>query len=278
MPEDLIQPESGLEVTSVDHLPEYVIGFPIYVAITIRADLRTAYPRLPFANLLNLKSCIGVEVSRLDGTVISRELPTPIIDRQLGNPGAALEKGESRRMLTDVSPLVPITLSQGNYSVRFAYAAARENYYWANPVKITFRNPNQAEAAWLSSLAVEREKFFGWADWTYTAPEGSVFSGAITEDNPLKLNLLLRLLFFGPTTPAQVDPAITDVLTGVYEPEGKALKVELYQARGDQANYQRTRDEILRQTPGLGWWMRRVDQKAGFLASFRVGLSNSSKR
>jgi hypothetical protein len=29
---------AGLEITGVDYLPEYVIGFPIYVAITVQAQ------------------------------------------------------------------------------------------------------------------------------------------------------------------------------------------------------------------------------------------------
>jgi len=191
------QPTNGLKVTSVDYLSEYVLSFSIYVAITVRADSLTSYPRLPFANILNSRSCIGIEVSNPDGKVILHELPTPVLDRQLGNPGAALERGESRRMLTDVSPLMPSTISEGDYSVRFAYAAARGDYYWSNPVRIRFRNPNKSEAALLSSLAAEREKFYGWADWTYTPPDRPVYSGAIDSNNPLRLNLLLRLLFFG---------------------------------------------------------------------------------
>jgi hypothetical protein len=75
----------------------------------------------------------------------------------------------------------------------------------------------------------------------------------------------------------QVDPSILDVLTAVYEPEGKALKGELYQARGDQESYQRIRSEILSQAPGLRWWVRRLDQKAGFLASFRIDPGHLSQ-
>jgi hypothetical protein len=97
-------------------------------------------------------------------------------------------------------------------------------------------------------------------------------TGEVTAKNPLALDLILRRLFYGPERLDRVNPTILDVLASdeLYEPEVKALTAELYLARGDLEQYQQLRAEILRDTPGLAWWMRVLDQGGGYLKTFRM--------
>ena len=178
-------------------------------------------------------------------------------------------------MLTDISPLIPSEIPEGEYSVRIAYVARRGDFYWSQPFKVKYRKPTEAELRWLAALAPDRAKSFAWTDWTYTQPNYPVYSGPISSENPLKLNLVLRRLFFGPESLDKVNPDILDVLTEgndskVYEPEGWALKAELYQARGDHQKYQECIRLITQRTSGLQWWIRMMESRGSFLKTFRL--------
>ena len=267
---------TGLAVSSVEALPEYVLGFPVYIAVTITADQGTSFSALRFANLLDLGGCLGMELSGHDGKLIVRSLPVPRIDEKSQRVDGTLRDGESRRMLTDFSTFIPQGLEDGPYRARIVYAVSRTEYHWSKTFQITFRSPNAIELSWLSAAAPDRKGALEWMDWTFTQPRRPVDLNPVSPDNPLKLNLVLRRVFFGPESLSQVRPDVLDVLTAgrdskLYAPETRALKAELYQARGDDAEYQRQVTEILRATPGLQWWARMLENGGGFLKTFRLG-------
>jgi hypothetical protein len=262
-----------LDILPVEHLPEYVIGFPVYVAITVRARPNTWFNMLPFADFLNLRASIGVEFGNQRGGEPFRYAPKPFLDPESGRSGGRLGAGESRRMLADVSPFFGDGTGEGEYWARFSYIDT-EAAYEAAPVTLRFRKPTPAESALLASAAPDRLKFADWGLWTISCPQGPAYDRAIAPDSPLKLNLLLRRLFCGPEPLNRVDPAILDVLDGLYAPEGNALKAELYHARRDDANYQQLRARILRDSPGLAWWIRMIDQGGAFLKSIRLVPQN----
>jgi hypothetical protein len=269
-----------LKVTSIETLPEYISGFPVYVALTITADRGTSFSGLKFANLLDLAGCIGIELIDPEGKLIIHRLPVP---RPHDNPertAGVLKAGESRRMLTDVSKFIPSGIPDGEYRARIVYAVDTDEYHWSNPFTLKFRSPTKVELAWLSSLAPDRSQYLGWTDWTFTQPRIPVFSGEISSDNPLKLNLILRRLFFAPESLEQVDPDSLNVLTAgqvskLYGPETMALKAELYQARGERGRSQQLLAQILRDTPGLLWWVRMVESGGSFLRTFRRGPAHA---
>jgi hypothetical protein len=97
-----------------------------------------------------------------------------------------------------------------------------------------------------------------------------VYTGAIRPDNPLQLDLLLRRLFYGREPLTRVNPALLDVLDGLYRPEREVLQAELYHARGDQGNYLQLRTKILRDYPGLAWWVWMIDEGGAYLKTSRV--------
>jgi hypothetical protein len=276
MPLDSESRSANLEVTSVETLREYIHGFPAYAAVTIAASPHTSFSHLRFANLLDLSGCIGIEITRPDGKAIVHHLPAPPPYEDTRSGGETLREGESRRMLADISQLIPADIPEGEYHARIMYAARRGDFYWSKLFNIKLRNPTAVEAGWLSSLAPDRQSALEWTDWTYTQPKYPVYLGEITPENPLKLNLILRRLFFGAQPLEQVDPELLSVLTGgndskLYEPETLALKAELYQARGDHLKYQECVTRISARTPGLQWWIRMMESGGGFLRTFRLG-------
>ena len=256
-----------LDILPVEHLPEYIAGFPVYIAITVRAHPNIAFNALPFADFLNLRSCIGAEIFGRAGSEPLRYMPKPYIDPQSGRRGGRLTAGQSRRMLVDVSPYFA-AVSPGTYQVRFSYIET-DGVYTAAPVMLRFREPTAAEAALLASAAGDRADFGSWGEWTMTCPT-RLYEGPIAADNPLRFNLLLRRLFCGAEPPERLDPAALNVLTGLYAPEGNALRAELYRARGDDAGYQALRSRILQETPGLEWWVRMIDGGGAFVKSIRL--------
>jgi hypothetical protein len=262
--------ENSIEVLAVDHQPVYVIGFPVHVAITVRARPDTSFNRLPFADLVDLHDCIGVQLTKTGSDRPQLQYtPTPVIEPEIGEYGDRLSSGESRRMLTDISPLIGTAIDEGEYEARITYVTTSAAYQ-APPVSIRFRNPTGDETAMLASVAADRPQFPNWATWTVTRPHDPVDTGDITSDNPLKLNLLLRRFFFGPDPLERADPTALNALTELYKPEAQALKAELAYARGDLVTYQRHKAEALRSTPGLAWWFRMIEEGGGYLKAFRI--------
>jgi len=259
---------AGLDILPVEFLPEYVIGFPVYVAITVRARPNSVFNSLRFADFLNLRESIGLEISRHEGGYSASYEPRPIISQETGGPPERLQPGESRRMLADVSPLVGVGILEGEYDARFSYVSPRTSYA-APPVTLRFRKPTAAESALLAAAAPDRQRFPNWGRWSFTCSHSN-YDGPIETDNPLRFNLLLQRLFCGAEPPERVDPRTLDVLTGLFEPEANALKAELYHARNDLEGYQRARAAILRDSPGLAWWIDMLDGGGSYLQTFHV--------
>jgi hypothetical protein len=173
---------------SVKSLPEYVRGLPAYLAVTITAPPGTAFSGLRFANLLDLGGATGIELKSAEGKIVVHEVPVP---QRFENPedlGGILHDGESRRMLTDVSPGLPASLPEGQYHARIVYAANRRKQFWSKSFEIKFRDPTKTEADWITSLAPDRSKALAWTDWTYTRPKQPVFTGEINPETRSFMN------------------------------------------------------------------------------------------
>lgn len=261
--------DQPLSVLPIEHLSEYVIGFPAFIAITVRACSDVATNMLLFGDFINLRECIGADSIEIGAIGLSPYYrPKPVLAPEAGRYPGRLSRGEVRRMLVDVSPLFGRAIPAGEYQTVFSYVSTRDTYL-ATPVRIRFRNPTEAESALCATLAWDRPRAPNWAMWTTTYPRLPVYTGEIRPDNPLKFNLLLRRLFFGPEPPDRVDPAMLDILDGLFQPERDALKAELYAIRGNQEKYQQLRAKILRDEPGLAWWIAMIDGGGGYLQTFR---------
>lgn len=260
--------ERGLEFLKLDHLPEYVIGFPAYVAITVKAKPEIHFKALRFADLTGLKSSIGVELKPEAGELI-RSFPTAIVDEDLGLDPETLDGGEIRRMLTDVSPLFGANPQPGVYDTRFFFVSSSG----ANPsrhVTIRLRKATAAEESAIKSLAPDKLKFPTWSQWSITCSDASIETQDLPSEDPLFFALLLKQLFCGKGPLRAVSPETLDVATGLYEPEREALRAELLHLRGDDAGYKRIRVRTLERFPGLAWWFRMIDEGGGYIETFSL--------
>jgi len=261
---------NAVEVLPVEHLPEYVIGFPVYVAMTVRAKPNAALNAVTFPDLLDLRESVGVELVRRGGgpgdTVTYEPAPHPGGDER--PQGERLEPNETRRMLIDVSPILGRGIGEGEYDARLSWVTVGE-IYDAPPVTLRFRRPTPDETARRASAAPDRERYPTWGIWTRTCSAAPSQSTDVRQDDPLVLNLLLRRLFCSPVPPDRIDPTALDALGGLFAPERDAFKVELYNARGDTARAQQLLEQITGSYPGLAWWARMLSAGAGYVMSFR---------
>lgn len=259
----------GLDISPVEHLSEYVIGFPVHVAITVHAPPDTNFNALPFADFFTLRGCIGAQIIGPRGFEPQQFKPNPYARQGMGARGTKLRAGESRRMLADVSDYFASAI-EGDYRVRFSYVETLGTYN-APPVPLHFRNPTSEEATLLAAAAPDRPKFDSWGTWMISCPQ-TLSSGPITTANPLRFNLALRNLICSPEPLDRLDPAPLRALTGLYAPEAAAFEAELAQARGDTARYQQLKSWLQRVVPGLNWWVQMMDNGGGgFLKSIRPG-------
>lgn len=264
----------GLALRSIDHDRRYVLGFPLHVAITVCADRPgTCIRRLPRASWAGNAGSIGVRLARADtGAVVVRTEPSPIVLRELGTPVFLLEPGACRRMLIDVSSHLPAGLEPGAYALAIVYAAPPDRVE-SPPVPIELEAPGPEEQEELRRLAPELARVGSWGRWTSLAPEGGApVSGRVEPGDPLRFNRILRALMYGPEPLCDVDPALLDVLDGVYAPEAHALRAELHAARGDAARFAEQAEIIRTRYPGLAWWIDRIEagqSELGFVRACR---------
>lgn len=256
------------ELLPVEHGPEYVVGCPVHVALTMRARPNAALQNVHFPDFVDLREAVGLEMYRQGGSESVRYSPQASLPDPEELPGEALASGETRRMLVDISPLVGQAIPAGSYYVRLSLAAAGE-LYSAPPVTLRFRAPTTEEAVALASAAPNRAQAANWALWMTTCTAQSMqLHPALLPGHPLLFMVLLHRLFCAPDPPERVDPAMLDSLTGLYAPERDALKAELMQVQGSPASFERAREWVTANHPGLAWWMRMLTGGGGYITSF----------
>ncbi|WP_437614882.1 hypothetical protein WMF20_16795 [Sorangium sp. So ce834] len=265
----------GLSLRSLDHDRRYVLGFPLHVAITLCADRpETCLRRLPRPSWAGNAGAIGVHLARAGtGEEVVRTDPSPVALPEHGTPVFRLCPGACRRMLIDVSSFLPAGIEPGHYTLAVVYVGPPDRAESA-PVPIELAAPSAEEQRELVRLAPELARAGSWGRWTILPPEGGApVTGRVEPDDPLRFNRILRTLLYGPESLCDVDPAVLDVLDGVYAPEAQALRAELYGARGDAARLAETAQLIRTTYPGLSWWIERIESgesEIGFVRACRV--------
>ncbi|WP_437878246.1 hypothetical protein [Sorangium sp. So ce513] len=251
----------GLALRSLDLDRRHVLGFPLHVAITVCADRpATCIRRLPRPSWAGNAGAIGVRLARADtGEEVVRIEPSPIVIRELGTPVFFLDPGECRRMLIDVSSFLPARLAPGPHALTIVYAAPPDRVE-SQPAPIELAAPGPEEQEELRRLAPELARAGSWGRWTSLPPQdGAPVTRRIERGDPLRFNRVLRYLMYGPESLCDVDPALLDVLDGVYAPEAHALRAELHAARGDAARLAEQAAIIRSRYPGLAWWIDRIE-------------------
>ncbi|XXY48302.1 hypothetical protein WME91_50710 [Sorangium sp. So ce269] len=265
----------GLALRSLDHDRRYVLGFPLHVAITVCADRPGAcIRRLPRASWAGSAGAIGVRLARADtGEEVVWIEPSGIVVRELGTPVFLLCPGACRRMLVDVSSYLPAGIEPRHHALAVVYAGPPGRVE-SPPVPIELAAPSPEQRRELQRLAPEIARAGSWGRWTSLPPEGGEpAAGRIAPGDPLRFNRVLRYLMYGPEPLCDVDPALLDVLDGVYEPEAHALRAELHAARGDTARLAEQAELVRSRYPGLAWWIDRIEagqSELGFVRACRA--------
>jgi hypothetical protein len=230
----------------------------------VRADEETSFHQLAFADLVNLRSSIGLEM--IGPSFTHREMPTPVVEEDLGRKPQSLMPGETHRMLTDISPLLGSEVREGEYRIRLSYLS-EEFTLKGKPFAVRFRRPDAAERS-LLAFAANRDKQPNWATWMRICQEKSLGLPEIPRSSPAALTFVLNSLFCGREALASVSPNALDGFDGIPTPERRALAAELLLARGDTARATTLQEAILRETPGLQWWITKLQKGAGYLKTF----------
>ncbi|WP_438010197.1 hypothetical protein WME89_17025 [Sorangium sp. So ce321] len=265
----------GLALRSLEHERRYVLGFPLHVAVTVCADRPGAcIRRLPRASWAGSAGAIGVRLARADtGEEVVWIEPSGIVVRELGTPVFRLCPGACRRMLVDLSSYLPAGIGPGHHALAVVYAGPPDRVE-SPPVPIELAAPSPEQQLELQRLAPEIVRAGSWGRWTSLPPEGGEpVAGGVARDDPLRFNRILRYLMYGPESLCDVDPALLDVLDGVYEPEAHALRAELHASRGDTARLAEQAELIRTRYPGLAWWIERIEagqSELGFVRACRA--------
>lgn len=260
----------GLAPLLVEQEDGYVAGFPVYLAVSLRCAEPTAtLTRLPHFDWFSTRGAFGVVLS-LGGRVIHTVLPSFKADHGLGGGGLELSQGEVRRSLIDVSGLLPQVLAPGVYSAVLSYGgmlAAAESA----PIRLTVRAASPPERDERRALQQEIERRDTWGQWTLLPPlDPTTIVLPKSARDPLRFNKLLRWITYGPDPLEEIDPAVLDVLAGVFAPEAVALRAELLLARGDRAGVKAIVSRIRSHHKGLAWWADALDTGTSNIAWLRT--------
>lgn len=255
---------SRLDPLGVDHRPEYVLGYPIHVALTVRnLAPGSILALLPHASVFDPGSGIRVVVQDAEsGTGRADPGPPYDVESEEGEGCFELRFGESRRMLTDIAALMPTALTPGRYLFTLQYGAPHA-YASERTGPVAIRRPDPDEAAELDRLRPEIEHN-GWGSWTLYRRPDPALANLPAAQGPAHFNHVLRALIFD----ADMDPAILDTLDELYRPEAAVLAVELARFNGDSR--WRVMVEAAREAhPELAWYIRLVERDQGLIAFYR---------
>jgi hypothetical protein len=256
----------SLASLEVETAPEYVVGFPVHVAVTIRADQPDASLRLlPYADFFKCAGAFGLTLIRAgSGQAVVSVQPRPVVDRSLGIAVFSLPPNQSRRMLIDLSAFLPADLAPGDYQATLAYGPP--NMRAVSPAfALRLRAPAREECAELAALLPGVRTIGGWGQWILQPPSDRRDPPKVRKTDPLRFNRVLRWWLFG----ERLEPSLVQALDGIYAPEADALTAELYQVAGDQTKFEQQAQAVRTRHHGLSWWMDDLAAGRGIIAFHR---------
>jgi hypothetical protein len=242
-------PQPEIELVEVE--TSYVLGFPMYVALTVRS--KSAQNRLPWITAHNTKRAIGLRLTPNGQAQPIKEVSVAAryIEEERP-PVLRLPAGGAHRFLFDLSPLLPEQLAPGIYELELSYG---NQYAVAHfrPVTFIFRAPTSDESRALVELRLQWDARRSYANWVESRPD--LPPPMPTDKNdPMRYPRLVRFLKYGAMPLREIDPHCLDVLDGLFEPEKAALLAELLAVRDKEA-FARQVIEVKNRYPGLTKWM-----------------------
>jgi hypothetical protein len=225
---------------------------------------------LPLPSWAQNAGAIGIRLVDSDtGKVVVKVEPSPIVLPELGMSIFTLAPGICRRMLFDISAYLNANVSPEHYDLAVIYAASPHRVE-SPVVPIELLAPSDTEREELDRCKPVLTRAGSWGRWTnLPPPDGGPVEPPTDSHDPLRFNRILRYLMYGPTELSVVDPAVIELLHGVYEPESHALLAELYWARQDAARFAEHAAIIRTSFPGLAWWIERIEAGRSEIAFVR---------
>jgi hypothetical protein len=272
-------PAIPLPTVLVEAAPRYMIGFPFVVAVTYENHLdQVDFYKLPDLGLLDAPWGIGLHLVPTSGGA-PYDLKPGMSQDEFAH-GVALNQGERRRMLQDLSnfgvwvpgtgPRAGSAIQPGTYRMTLVLQQVKATTT-SNPVTIEILDPTPAdaqEAARLRKLGHTGFDNGGWkaflsSNWSTVVPSPSL---SFEAQRQLALHLFLHRAFYGPEPVARVDESLLGRVTEAHlGAEVAALRYEIAAAKGDPGAKQLSAD-LLSRWPGLG---HRVAAGGGLLAQGR---------
>lgn len=257
--------------------PEYLVGFPMVVAVTLTNTTEgTTWSDLPGFDLLSVTVPVQFTFVGPDGR--RSELPTRSLRVGEGPPdGITLAPGQAWTMLFDISELTP-PLTPGAYTLESLYRT-RHGAYPAAPVPVTISAPSLEDGVAAGRLrAAQNAPDPSWSRFldngradlpeVELSPEGW---------RALAFHEAVHRAVYGHQALKAIDPALFDGFkTGPLAGAAALIRLELWRAR-DDARAGRLTEKLLAQWPGLRWRVQEIEAGRGWLASLRrtVGAEKS---
>jgi hypothetical protein len=262
---------SNVPAVSLEAEPEYLLGFPMIVAVTYdnRAS-GTQFLNLPELMLWTTRGPFSLRFEPLQqGAALETRPYFPDIDEV----GMLLDPGQTVRMPLDLSN-VAAGLQAGRYRLTFTLYVGKQSRS-SRPVELAIAAPSAvetAEAARLRRLGRAPIDTGAWApfltrNWNTVVPAPGLGAAAARQ---LRLHVLLHRAFYGPLGPREVDLSSVKALDGpVLEPEGRLLELEGQAARKGAGAVRKQMDAIVQKWPGLRRRAEAVLSGDGLIATGR---------
>jgi hypothetical protein len=245
----------------------YVRGLPMLVAIVL--DVETpgvTLNLLPEATPFDLGNAVGVNLSDPGtGQEVVREVPSGVFDIEEDVLDMDLVQGEPKRLLVDISSLIPDNLPPGTYNLAITYVAPAFSVRSVN-VPITLRDPDQNEAMWIKIYSESVARAGSWGDWVRVPPaDPSELQMPENAPIPARFHVAMRYLRFMPMAIEQFDVNVLNAVEGIARPEGFVAIAEVLWRRGDKSNYQQIRQSVQNRFKGLDWRFVQIENGGGIV-------------
>lgn len=258
-------------IAELESEPEYVLGFPMYVAITIAVDQPEAGLNiLPYPLPHHLFGAIGLQLWRGgEPEAFVKVAPSAVVDPDLDTPSFRLRPGERRRLLVEISPLLPEHLAPGDYTAVLSYGD-RRMHAQSPHFQLHLRAPTDAERELLAALQPELIEAGSWGEWAESRQPSAIVPGPSSERGDLlRYPRALKLMLHGPVPLGAVDDGFLALLDGMFAPDAEGFRGEILAARDARA-FQAHAQQVKAKWPGLSAWMDDIADGATAIAWART--------
>ncbi len=271
-------PVQGLPAITVKAEAQYILGFPILVAVTLHNETPdTDFLILPELGLLSPIDSLALVIKPLDGGPTTKVGPSfEFRDRDLFR--TELLAGETKQMLIDLSQFGQ-PFNSGKNEIYLSIFDGPTVSRSSTPVKVEFVEPSTEERNEASRLrrlglrtgVVDSGSWqpFLTNNWNTVSLEQFVGESAAQQ---LALHLFSHLAAYGPEPLERLPLDILPEIQGpVLSAELALLEYEMLAARKNKVEIEDSRSRLLQTWPGLEFRILQIEKGEGFLTTLRRG-------